>query len=368
MFQKMSLLFPFIAIPIAMIMGADLSKWWVYFLVAGVIDAILYWLYRLTSRVRQYLSGYVESAEWHYEWRERVERTETKYDSTTNKSYTVTKVEYVDHPSEYYWTLNTGRRESISSYTYDYLVQQWDAQCHWISVHHFNLASGGDGEMCYWDWMEDHAVTRTYRGWYYNPLRYSHSVFSPRHITRNEAHELGLIDRPKLKGGDHQVVLCQSDLLTDDEINEANRALQLLNAFEGCLHEIHAYILLFPDSMKLEITARQRDYWKGLHKNEFVVCLGLQGRKVVWCNTLSWMDAPTLDLAVKDYFNHHKEDINLLQFIQWLRDNLDLWKRKEFHDFKYLGRKMSLSETILYWCATLLLTVLTVAICIGIGK
>ena len=136
----------------------------------------------------------------------------------------------------------------------------------------------------------------------------------------------------------------------------------------GDQREIHAYILLFPDSKKLEITARQRDYWKGLHKNEFVVCLGLQGRKVAWCNTLSWMDAPTLDLAVKDYFHHHKEDIYLPSFIQWLRDNLYLWKRKEFHDFKYLGRKMSLGETILYWAVTLSLTVVTAAVCIAIGK
>ena len=367
MFQKMSFVFPFIAIPVAMMMGADPSKWWVYLLVAGVVDAILYSFYRETSRARQYLSGYVVSAEWHYEWCERVERRETRYDSATNKSYTVTKVEYIDHPSEYYWTLNTGRCESISSSTYHNLVQQWGTPYNWISVPHFNLVSGGDGELHHWDGVEFMATTRTYRGWYYNPLRYSHSIFSPRHVSRKEARELGLFDRPKLKG-DHQVVLSQAEQLMDIEIEMANRDLQLLNAFEGCYHEIHAYILLFPDSKKLEITARQRDYWKGLHKNEFVVCLGLQGRKVAWCNTLSWMDAPTLDLAVKDYFHHHKEDINLLDFIQWLRDNLYLWKRKEFHDFKYLGRKMSLGETILYWVATLLFAASTVAICMGIGK
>ena len=367
MFQKISFVFPFIAIPVAMMMGADPSKWWAYLLVAGVVDAILYSFYRETSRARQYLSGYVVSAEWHYEWCERVERRETRYDSATNKSYTVTKVEYVDHPSEYYWTLNTGRRESISSSTYHNLVQQWDTPYNWIPVYHPNLVSGGDGELHHWDGVEFMATTRTYRGWYYNPLRYSHSIFSPRHVSRKEARELGLFDRPKLKG-DHQVVLSQAEELMDIEIEMANRDLQLLNAFEGCYHEIHAYILLFPDSKKLEITARQRDYWKGLHKNELVVCLGLQGRKVAWCNTLSWMDAPTLDLAVKDYFHHHKEDINLLDFIQWLRDNLYLWKRKEFHDFKYLGRKMSLGETIYYWGATLLLAVLTAAVCLGIGK
>ena len=52
----------------------------------------------------------------------------------------------------------------------------------------------------------------------------------------------------------------------------------------------------------------------------------------------------------------------------FLGDNLDLWKRKEFHDFEYLGRNLSLRETILYWGATLLLTALCVAICVGIGK
>ena len=367
MFQKASFVFPFLAIPIAMVMGADPSKWWAYFLVAGVIDGGLYGLYRLTSRAKQYLSGYVEAVEWHYEWRERVERTETKYDEVTKKTYTVKKVEYVDHPSEYFWILNTGRCDSIASGTYWNFVEQWNTRRYHIEVYHPNLMSGGNGERCIWDGIESQATTETYRERYYNPLRHSHSIFSPRHISKEKARELGLFDRPKLDL-DHQVVLCQSSQITYDELREANRALQLLNAFEGRRHEIHAYILLFPHTKKLEITALQRDYWEGLHKNEFVVCLGLRKKKVVWCNTLSWMDAPTLDLEVKKYFYRHKGDIDLLDFIHWLRNNLGLWKRKEFHDFKYLGRKMSLLETILYWTATLLLTAFTTYICMEIGE
>ena len=367
MFQKTSFVFPFIAIPIAMMLGADPSRWWAYLLVAGSIDAGLYALYRLTSQARQYLSGYVEAVEWHYEWRERVETTEVKYDEVTKKSYTVKKVEFVDHPSEYFWILNTGHSDSITSNTYHSFVQKWDTPRYRISVPHPNLVSGGDGERCTWDGIESQATTVTYRGRYYNPLRHSHSVFSPRHVSKKKAHELGLFDRPKLHH-EHQVVLCQPNLMTETEIHKANRALQLLNAFEGLRHEIHAYILIFPNSKDLEITALQRDYWEGLHKNEFVVCIGLQKKKVKWCNTLSWMDAPTLDLEVKKYFFRHTEDIDLLVFIYWLRNNLSLWKRKEFHDFKYLGRKMSLLETILYWTATLLLTALTTYICLGVGE
>lgn len=366
MFQKLSFWFPIIAIPIAMMLGATPSKWWVYLLVAAIVDGFLYLLYSQTSLAKEYQSGYVVSVEWHYAWRERVVRTETKYDSKTNKSYTVKRVEYVDHPNEYYWILNTGRRDRISRNTYAGIVGQWRTFRFEIDVYHHNLVSGGGGEQYDWDGVEDQVTTMTYRVSYYNPLRYSHSVFSPRHISKQQASELGLFDRPELEQ-DHQVVLCQSELLAEAEVQEANRALQVFNALEGRPRQIHAYILLFPASKKLETTAFQRDYWEGLHKNEFVVCLGVQDSKVVWCNTLSWMDTPTLDVAVKDYF-FHNADINLLDFIHWLRDNLDLWKRKEFHDFEYLGRNLSLRETILYWGATLLLTALCVAICVGIGK
>ena len=97
-----------------------------------------------------------------------------------------------------------------------------------------------------------------------------------------------------------------------------------------------------------------------------MVCLGVDGDKVAWCHTLSWMDAPTLDVAVKDYFLHNPS-LRLTSFVSWLRDHLDLWKRKEFKDFKYLGWNMSHSGSTLFWLVALAGSVATLLCSFWIG-
>lgn len=59
-----------------------------------------------------------------------------------------------------------------------------------------------------------------------------------------------------------------------------------------------------------------------------------------WCKAFSWCDAPRLESATESWFIANPE-LSLGDYAQWLRSNLDLWKRKEFSDFKYLGIHLS---------------------------
>ena len=351
-------LLPIFALAAAFLCGADSDYWWAYALITAASEGILYLVFWFKTRSIEYLSGYIVQVEHHYAWVERREITETKYED--GESYTVKREEYIDHPDEYFYILNTGKTFGTSSEMFDYMCSRWGADTYHISVYHDNCVEGGDGEACDWDGQEYNTETVTYTHRYRNPVKNSNSIFLGTRISSEEAAKLGLFDYPEV-AGEQTVLLVAPGLKYTKKLKEANFELQHLNAFCGSLYEIHVFILLFPAEAGIDIALKQRDYWEGCNKNEFVVCLGMEGDKVKWCHTLSWMDEPTLDVAVKDWFIQHKTH-TITQFVSWLRDNLDLWKRKEFKEYKYLGWNMSQSGSVWFWL-TALATSLIVLLC-----
>ena len=352
-------LLPLLALGAAFLWGADTDYWWAYALITLGAEGLVFLVFYLKTHATEYLSGYVTRVEHHYAWVERRETTEYKTDRN-GKSYTVKKVEYIDHPPEYYYFLNTGKQRGTSSNYFWNMCKRWGTGRSHISVYHPNCVRGGGGEACYWDGREYNTDTETYTHRYRNPVKNSHSVFRGQRISKEQAQKLGLFDYPAASG-EQQVVLPSAGLKYTGDLSNANFELQHLNAFCGSLHEIHAFILLFPAKAGVGIALKQRDYWEGCNKNEFVVCLGVSGKKVEWCHTLSWMDEPKLDVAVKDYFLQN-DTPSLTSFVLWLRDNIHLWKRKEFKDFKYLGWNMSQSGSSLFW-TTALATALVSLLC-----
>lgn len=351
-------LLPLLALGVALIYGANPSYWWVYSLIAVAAEGLVYLVFWLKTRSVEYLSGYINSVIHHYAWVERKEITETKYKD--GKSYTTKRVEYINHPDEYFYTVNTGKTFGSSSDMFYRMCSRWGTGRYNISVYHPNCVRGGDGEACDWDGQEYNTDTVTYTHRYRNPVKNSNSIFRGQRISRGEAKQLGLFDYPSVTL-EQDVVLVSPSFNYNGDLSNANFELQHLNAFCGSLHQIHAFILLFPAEAEVSIALKQRDYWEGCNKNEFVVCLGVNGDKVEWCHTLSWMDEPTLDVAVKDWFTHHQTP-SMTQFVSWLRNNLDLWRRKEFKDFRYLGWHMSQSGSVWFWL-TALATSLIVLLC-----
>ena len=357
-------LLPLLAVGAAFFYGADTSYWWAYALIALAAEGLVYLVFYFQTRAKEYLSGYVTSVEHHFAWVERRETTVYKTGSD-GKSYPVKKVEYINHPEEFYYYLNTGRRHPSYSDYFWRMCRRWGTGRIHISVPHPDCVEGGDGEVCHWDEREYNTDTVTYTHRYRNPVKNSNSIFRGQRITKEQARKLGLFDYPEASW-EQQVVLVSPGLKCGDDIDNANFELQHLNAFCGLHHEIHAFILLFPAKAGVDIALKQRDYWEGCNKNEFVVCLGMSGKKVKWCHTLSWMDAPTLDVAVKEYFNQNSSS-SMTSFVLWLRDNLNLWKRKEFKDFKYLGWHMSQSGSTLFWATALAAALVTLLCSFWIG-
>ena len=89
------------------------------------------------------------------------------------------------------------------------------------------------------------------------------------------------------------------------------------------------------------------------------MCLGIEnGTSVKWCKAFSWCDAPALESATESWFIENPT-LDLEAYATWIHENIHLWKRKEFKDFKYLG--VNLSPT-----AKWIVAILTITLCAAI--
>lgn len=339
---------PLVVTAVLLALRLDFGNWWVYLIMLTVAELLL-WMFRAIFKkhtAKEFISAHVTSVHHEFPWVEKRERHETVRDRNGN-SHTETRIEYINHPDNWYWALNNGHCQAISDELFDYWCDAFGTGVEFEAVHHPNCVSGGDGECCLWDGDPYNTQTVTYKRKYYNPIRYSHSIFKTEFIGKKQAQEMGLYDYPPIDDFDQEVVLDKDNLLSESIAEEVQQEFQLLNAFDGCDHQVHVFVLLF-DATKytLAVVEDQRNYWFNGNKNEFVVCLGVEGNQVKWSNTFSWMDfeTPTLGIATNSYFLEHKE-FDLLKFVEWLKSSLSLWKRKEAKDFKYLGINLSPKQT-----------------------
>lgn len=322
-------------------------------------------LMRHLGKDTEYLSGYVVMVRRYYEWTERVEYTETRTDSQ-GKQYTERKVRYVHHPEEFDWVLNTGVVEGIISSTYYQLVRTWNNPTEYFETNHSNCVAGGGGESCEWDMIETTMVTQTYTHRYTNPLDRSNSIFRYEEINKEKAVQLGLYEYPGIKNGMQEPIVGLNIATSSDQ-----RRFQILNARNGMEHQIHIFVLLYPETSDCLITDKQRAYWHGGNKNEFVVCIGTdyeqkneitkQQNNIKWLRAFSWMDEPRMQVALENHaLDLIDKPLDLQELAQWLEDNLHLWKRKQWSDFRYIHNPM-------VWWQLLILYIVTIAICVGMA-
>lgn len=326
--------------------------WWAYLLTALVMELLLYLGIKRAGKSPEYLSGYAVSVEHHEAWTERVIITETYTDGKGNTK-TRTRVTYVYHPDKWLIAFNTARVEEINKGLYREIISTWDASPIPIFPLHINCVSGGGGQRYDWDSLREHAFTSTYKGLYTNYIINSNSIFKSGVVTNETARELGLVDYPSFNGMESEAVL-KSPLLDISITSEWERDIRLFNAFHGLANQIHVFVILFPANAGLQSALKQREFWRGGNKNEFTICLGIaEDLKVEWCKAFSWCDIPKMETALESWYLEHRE-LDFVKLSNWLEENVSaLWKRKEFKDFKYLGKKLSPARSALVGFLTL---------------
>lgn len=345
------------------------QAWWIYLVGLILAELLLYLAIHRASRQREYLSGYALNVQHHEPWVERVVYTKS-YTDSQGKTRTRTEVRYVHHPDRWLIEFNTGYVCDVTKQTYLHYVALWNTEEEWINPPHINCVSGGGGQLYAWNEAYADACTTTYYGLYINYIKNSRSIFRFRDIDDKQAAQLGLVGYPELRRTDLdcEAVLVSPMLAERYTVGKREqRALQLFNAFEGKARQIHCFVLLFDASQQpLQTAMEQRAYWEGGNKNEFTLCLGLdtstEQPTVVWSEGFSWCDVPRLESAAESWFIAHPK-LDFEAFAAWLHENIALWQRKQFSDFKYLGIRLSPTRTALVYLAALLLA----AVMVGIG-
>lgn len=339
------------------------QNYWGYAGAAVVVSLVLYLFHYIFRRYHnsstEYHGAFVEYATYYEAWNELVVYYETVSEPYTDsngrtayRTRQVRRTRVVYHPPEWTWTTNTGRTESISCDNYNYLCQLWGGKEQFIDMCRNYHTIDGDAYRCLWDEVESTCITLTYKASYINPLKHSNSVFRYTKVTSQEAEELGLHPYPQIINDDQEAII------GDNFNGRVHERFRFINAIEGAIRQIRIYILVFDSNThRIEVAQRQRAYWNGGAKNEFVICLGMNGKKVDWCHTFSWMDQPTLGVKVEGYFLENTTP-DMMRFSQWLGNNLNLWKRKEWNDFKYLGLKLSTTQQIILLAISLALSYL----------
>ena len=372
--HKTAYLFPLLTVGILVILFRNYDQWWFYLIMTAMSELILWLIMRRVSRTEEYLSGYALNIQHHEPWVEKIVRIET-YTDSRGHIRTRQVVDYIHHPDVWLMSLNTGIEAYIQPDAYDYYRTQWGTPEQWINPPHANCVRGGGGQLYEWNGELDSAATHTYKGLYINYVVNSNSIFRKEHIRRNDVKEYGLIDYPDFdrRRLETDVILCSPKLPEwIDFSNHSQRAIHLVNAFAGNLHQIHIFVLVFDAAQGVITALKQQAYWKGGNKNEFVVCLGVDFNQpdsknrynedsrltVKWSKAFSWCDIPSLESATESYFIENKE-LDIPPFAEWLRGNINLWKRKEFKDFKYLGVRLSPGRKVLVAISTLLLCAFT---------
>ena len=342
--------------------------WWEYIVLIVPTTLIVLITHLIMININssdvEYLGGYVTKITYYEEWDEMVWRTKTRRvpcgrDSNGHtiyrtETYTVRERQY--HPERWVYIDNESDIEHrLSKSEYNAIKQRLNSPSIFRDMKRKYHRIDGDAYDTYWDGSVNtiYDLTRSHK--YKNKVKSSQSytIFKMGEISEDEAKNLGLYEYPKINK------MSQSPIIGKEVKDSDTQRIRYINGTYGKSKEFRMYVLLY-DNKEFEISEYQKAYWQNGNKNEFIVCLGLKGDSVTWCNPFSWCDKPELEALTRDYFTMNPK-LNLDEYGKWLQTQIPTkWERKEFEDFDYINIGVSKGQNI-----ALLITM--VILCVGIS-
>ena len=128
---------------------------------------------------------------------------------------------------------------------------------------------------------------------------------------------------------------------------KAENEFNYINSVFGEKYQFRTF-LLFYYNKDILVSEKQRSYWVGGNKNEFIICIGLDSitNKIQWANCFSWMDEPRLEVYTEQYIND-QDSLDITDLGLFLEKQIPSeWKRKEFKDFDYMKIELTTSQYI----------------------
>ena len=364
---------PFIISIFLLIFFKKYIVWWEYLALIG-ISLLFSFLFRAIfiaslESDTEYLGGYVTKITHYDEWDEWIHRTCTRtvHDGYDKDGHEITHEEEYDcsyreyHPERWCYTDNYNREH------YFYNKAEFDRAMAELGypksvfrdMHRHYYRIDGDAQDYFYDNSIPHLRPLVWEHSYKNKIQASHSIFKFEDISDSEADSLGLYRYPNLTDYDQDVVLgfkCGK---------EVHKRYKYINSMYGARKQFRMYVLVFKNQ-PFEISEKQKSYWQGGNKNEFVICLGYNTKtgRIDWCNPFSWCDKPDLEIATKRYFRENPK-MNLANYPMWLESHLNLWKRKEFKDFEYIENELTKGQAIALFIIVFILNIVMSLFFIG---
>ena len=364
---------PFIISIFLLIFFKKYIVWWEYLALIG-ISLLFSFLFRAIfiaslESDTEYLGGYMTKITHYDEWDEWIHRTCTRQVpcGRDSKGNTIYRTEHYDcsyreyHPERWCYTDNYSREH------YFYNKAEFDRAMAELGypksvfrdMHRHYYRIDGDAQDYFYDNSIPHLRPLVWEHSYKNKIQASHSIFKFEDISDSEADSLGLYRYPNVTDYDQDVVLgfkCGK---------EVHKRYKYINSMYGARKQFRMYVLVFKNQ-PLEISEKQKSYWQGGNKNEFVICLGYNTKtgRIDWCNPFSWCDKPDLEIATKRYFRENPK-MNLANYPMWLESHLNLWKRKEFKDFEYIENELTKGQAIALFIIVFILNIVMSLFFIG---
>jgi energy-coupling factor transporter transmembrane protein EcfT len=380
MWLIISVLIPIILCIILLIFFKEKVVWWEYLVILlpsilfGIILNFMMVSYN-TSKMEFY--GYYITSVKHYDtWDEYIHKTcsYTTTDAKGNSTVHFYDCSYVDkHPE--YWVLidNNDVEYKIDKDYYNYIVGLWNTPEVFIEMNRKYHKIDGDAQSHAFDDIPEHSIVLTKTGFYKNKIQATNSIFNFEKIDKKDANLLGLYNYPSLYKVDVKTpfleknLMGQNTLLGVENINEEDKIVwDFVNGRLGKDYQFRCYLLAFNNKSQ-SISNKQRSYWMGGNKNEFIITLSLDSlsNKIKWVETFSWSDDKTLSYEIENYLIK-SDTLNIKGLANKLHEIVPTtWKRKNFKDFDYL--KPTITPTQLMWFILILL-VINIGISIWVVK
>ena len=364
---------PFIISIFLLIFFKKYIVWWEYLALIG-ISLLFSFLFRAIfiaslESDTEYLGGYMTKITHYDEWDEWIHRTCTRQVpcGRDSKGNTIYRTEHYDcsyreyHPERWCYTDNYSREHYFySKVEFDRAMAELGyPKSVFRDMHRHYYRIDGDAQDYFYDNSIPHLRPLVWEHSYKNKIQASHSIFKFEDISDSEADSLGLYRYPNVTDYDQDVVLgfkCGK---------EVHKRYKYINSMYGARKQFRMYVLVFKNQ-PLEISEKQKSYWQGGNKNEFVICVGYNTKtgRIDWCNPFSWCDKPDLEIATKRYFRENPK-MNLANYPMWLESHLNLWKRKEFKDFEYIENELTKGQAIALFIIVFILNIVMSLFFIG---
>ena len=330
---------------------------WIIFIGEAVVAGLHYIFYYSATRSEEYIGSLVQRIQYEEPWTELQSRTVTRSDRN-GKTYSTTEIRHVYHPERYHFVTSIGSTINTNGRFYHYVLMQWEVKPFPLSWAGSNIKGGiryGYAAVMPFTlgvkFDDQRWVSVTEKHSYVNKIKNSNSIFKHRKIDRKDAFELGLYDYPRIGLFHDAECLLSNTYPVDEDIRSLFRRF---NGKYGAQLQMRLYILVFPTSKGVGITELQKTYWKGGHKNEFVICLGISSSgKVEWARAFSWTDNQQLEVETANWFLKNP-DLNWHVFYQWFVSHSGNWHRKEFSDFKYINVSFPLWQILTIYGVSIL--------------